>query len=274
MSGLLGLIDVLVSTVDQAPVVLGQVTFSGYEVPSRISLGGAQAVAIHRLPGGSRIIDAMGADDNAIAWSGCFAGPNATARARLIDIMRQAGQPVPLSFGDYAFSVVVVHFEYDLQDRGALVSYRIKTEIVPDALLQSNGTTTALATLLSTDVGAAAATLSGFALTSSQNAVAGLQMAVASSGDLTSAANIAALRAALQVTARTIQENISSAGAILNPVAPAATSSSLNGVELGTLISAAGVLGYSVQSAGYVNRSSCWVNELAGQSQGAPLIYA
>lgn len=141
MSGFFGsLVDLSVSALSgPAPVVIGGLVLRGHEVPGRIVVGGAQAVTVHKLPGGGRIIDAMGRDDNSIVWRGVFVGPDAAQRARAVDAMRQQGTPRTLSFGDYTFNVVIVHFEYDYQDRGAVVSYRIKSEILPDCTDPSAG---------------------------------------------------------------------------------------------------------------------------------------
>ena len=66
-------------------VILGPVLLRDFEVPERISFGGRQAIVVHRLPGGARVIDAMGRDDAEIAFSGIFSGPDATRRARTLD---------------------------------------------------------------------------------------------------------------------------------------------------------------------------------------------
>jgi len=134
MSGILGSLagGVELLTGSPAPLIIGDLLLQGHEVPARISIGGAQAVTIHKLPGGGRIIDAMGADQGVIAWRGLFIGPDAARRARALDMMRQQGSPRILSFGDYTFNVVIVHHEYDYKDRGAVISYRIRCEIVPD----------------------------------------------------------------------------------------------------------------------------------------------
>ena len=133
MSGYLGLLSAAASLlVRPAPLIIGDLVLEGHEVPGRISIGGAQAVTIHKTPGGGRIIDAMGPDPGAVAWRGMFVGPSAAQRARQLDFMRQQGSPYGLSFGDYMFNVVIVHFEYDYQDQGAVISYRIRTEVVPD----------------------------------------------------------------------------------------------------------------------------------------------
>ncbi|WP_419729525.1 hypothetical protein [Lichenicola sp.] len=141
MSGFLGPltgnIELLIGR--PAPLIIGTLLLQDHEVPGRISIGGAQAVTIHKLPGGGRIIDAMGSDQGSISWHGLFIGPTAAGRARALDIMRQQGFPQVLSFGDYTFNIVIVHFEYDYRDRGAVISYRLKSEIIPDASGDDSG---------------------------------------------------------------------------------------------------------------------------------------
>lgn len=263
----------LVVALDQAPVVLGSVIFEGHEVPSRIGVGGAQAVTIHRLPGGGRIIDAMGVDDGAIVWSGFFTGPAAASRARLVDAMRQGGQLVGLSFGDYAFNVVVVHFEYELQDRGALLSYRIRTEIVPDDLGQSDGSSNSILAALSNDIASAASAVAGFGLSGVQTSFVAVQSALTLPGDPASTARLAAVGAALQAGGVVLSASIAASGAAL-PVSSGGTSGPANALALSATAAAAAALAASVQAAGYVNRSNGWLAQLAGQSPGAPLILA
>ena len=40
-------------------LLLGSVQFADFELPTSITWGGAQSLAVHRLPGGVRVIDAM-----------------------------------------------------------------------------------------------------------------------------------------------------------------------------------------------------------------------
>lgn len=91
-------------------VILGPVVFAGFEVPEHIAVGGRQALAVHRLPGGARVVDAMGADDAAIEWGGVMAGVEAAARVRLLDGLRRGGQAWPLAWDGWRFSVVVQQF--------------------------------------------------------------------------------------------------------------------------------------------------------------------
>ncbi len=92
-------------------VVLGPVLFRGFEVPERIALGGRQRLAVHRLPGGVRVVDALGGDDAEIGWTGVMAGPDAAGRVRLLDGLRQGGQQWPLAWDGWRYTVVVSKFE-------------------------------------------------------------------------------------------------------------------------------------------------------------------
>ena len=278
MSGYLGLLSTAASLlVRPAPLIIGGLVLEGHEVPARISIGGAQAVTIHKTPGGGRTIDAMGTDPDAIAWRGMFVGPDAAQRARRVDFMRQQGNPYPLSFGDYMFNVVVVHFEYDYQDQGAIISYRIRTEVVPDPddLTSSvSGTGLAMQSDLSTAqvvlragaasvssyaaLGGGAAAASGAASAAAIETVATRLMATSSmvaatttgslsgnaqiQGDLTSAA--AAISTAI---------NVASAGSLATP-ADGLSFASASALAVATAQAAA--LAALVRSGGYLNRTN------------------
>lgn len=111
-------------------LTLGSVVFQGFEIPERINgLGGEQALVVHKLVGGARIIDAMGADDAAKSWSGRFRGISALGRARSLDALRRAGAPVALAFGPERFTVVIRSFTYDVE-RLYEVPYAIVCEVV------------------------------------------------------------------------------------------------------------------------------------------------
>ena len=265
----LGLVSALLVAVDQAPVVLGSVLFEGHEVPSRIGVGGAHAVTIHRLPGGGRIVDAMGVDDSAISWGGFFTGPSAATRARLVDSMRQSGELVGLSFGDYAFNVVVVHFEYDLQDRGALIAYRIRTETIPDAVAQTDDSQSGIASSLSADIASAATALSGSGLTASQSALSSVMSAIALPGAVTSPGNLAAVGLALQAANGAVSSSVIGSGAALPTAGNSLTLGITTSAGLSSATAAAGSLAAATQASGYVNRSQDSLDQLAGQSYGA-----
>lgn len=112
-------------------VKLGDFAFGGTEVPERIAFGGKQALAVHELVGGVRVIDAMGAFEDALEWSGIFVGPSALARARQLNTMRQAGTPVSLTWSELSYLVVIETFHADFE-RFYQVPYRISCRPAKD----------------------------------------------------------------------------------------------------------------------------------------------
>jgi hypothetical protein len=94
-------------------VLLGGILLDGFEVDARIAFGGRQKLAIHALPGGMRVIDAMGKDDHDIGWQGILSGADASARARALDALRVAGDPVRLAWD--VFSAMVIVSDLQLQ---------------------------------------------------------------------------------------------------------------------------------------------------------------
>ena len=112
-------------------LVLGPVVFSGFEVPEQVALGGKQLLAIHRLVGGGRVVDAMGADDADVAWSGILTGADAPERLRLLEGLRRDGEAVELAWAGYRYTVVV----RELQARVTgpyLVPYRLKCAVLAE----------------------------------------------------------------------------------------------------------------------------------------------
>jgi hypothetical protein len=112
-------------------LLLGPIQFTDFELPAAITWGGAQNLVVHRLPGGDRIIDAMGRDDAPITWSGIFTGTDATLRAHELDLMRAEGNTWPLTWEDFFYSVVISHFEADYR-RTNWIPYRITCIVVRD----------------------------------------------------------------------------------------------------------------------------------------------
>ncbi|HZT82085.1 MAG TPA: hypothetical protein VFA26_17795 [Gemmataceae bacterium] len=94
---------------------LGGVVFHDFEVPESINFGGGQSLAVHSLPGGKRVVDAMGPDDADIRWSGRFRGPNAEERALLLDFMRRKGGQVLLTWSLHRYQVVIREFTANFQ---------------------------------------------------------------------------------------------------------------------------------------------------------------
>jgi hypothetical protein len=89
---------------------LGGVAFTDYSPPSSMMLGGRQSLVIHKLPGGSRVIDELGPDDADIAWSGFFFGDDTATLVTTLDAMRAAGGVIPLIFAGQYRSVILEQF--------------------------------------------------------------------------------------------------------------------------------------------------------------------
>lgn len=110
-------------------LVLGPVAFGAFEVPERIRFGGRQRLAVHALPGGGRVVDAMGADEGPIQWSGVFSGPRGAARVRLLDELRRGGQTLLLAWDGWRYSVVIEQFQAQSQNP-AWIPYSLKVCVV------------------------------------------------------------------------------------------------------------------------------------------------
>ena len=108
------------------PLILGGIAFldSDYSVPEKVPFGGKQTIAKHKLIGGYRVLDAMGVDDCDIKWSGRLQGAQATAKALAIDAMRQAGQPVSLTWDQFTYTVLIEEALFEFE-RPYQVLYRI-----------------------------------------------------------------------------------------------------------------------------------------------------
>ena len=112
-------------------LLLGPVAFRDFEIPSAINFGGAQRLAVHRLSDGTRIIDALGRDDADITFSGTFTGANATLRARLLDELRVAGTPLPLTWDVFFYTILISRFQADYQ-QNAWIPYRLSCTVLRD----------------------------------------------------------------------------------------------------------------------------------------------
>ena len=112
-----------------AALTLGDITFSDFEVPEHFVVGGKHRLVIHSLPGGGRVVDAMGADDAPIRWSGIFSGQQAAERVRAIERLRRSGQRQTLTWDAWLYSVVVQEFEAEIASSW-WIPYRITLCIV------------------------------------------------------------------------------------------------------------------------------------------------
>src|SRR5690348_10781053 len=96
-------------------LTLGGITFDDFSTPETIMGGGKQAMVVHKLPGGARVIDTLGPDEADIHWKGQFFGDNAYDMALQLDAMRAGGQLQSLTWGGQYRSVVINQFVYHVK---------------------------------------------------------------------------------------------------------------------------------------------------------------
>lgn len=147
----------------EAALLLGPILFENFELPERVRWGGRQKLAVHRLPGGTRTVDALGRDDADIVWSGVFTGTDAALRARALDLMRAEGGAWPLTWDLFFYTVVIARLDADFT-RSNWIPYRITCTVVRDeaaALLEG---VVSLASSVLSDLGSAQALGCGIAL--------------------------------------------------------------------------------------------------------------
>jgi len=118
-------------TLDWQPVF----SFVGFELPEQISTGGKHNLVVHSLVGGTRIVDALGAEEEDISFKGRFRGQTAIARARFLDSLRQGGKPYRLIFSSYVRVVVFKDFKADFTQQGLEIPYDMKFLVVRNSNL-------------------------------------------------------------------------------------------------------------------------------------------
>ena len=214
-------------------LTLGGVLLDGFEAPAGLRFGGDQALAVHRLPGGARIIDAMGPDDADIVWRGYLSGADATDRARLLDTMRQAGAAVTLGWDDSSYNVVIARLRF-VYSGPWWIQYDISCTVVSTGIGNvASGVQEALA-LVTSDLDTAAAWTSVSAASAaigvSGAAVAGTQ------ANATAAALIAAASAQ-------VESGMEAAG------------NGLASADIGSLTISAGTLAELAAARGFVGRA-------------------
>lgn len=216
-----------------ALLTLGNVAFDDFEVPGQVRFGGSQQLAVHRLIGGMRVVDAMGRDDADLEWRGVFSGSEAGDRARLLDAMRAAGQEQSLTWDEFSYSVVIKRL--DLEYRSPFwIPYRITCTVMLDQAQTVVGYAPDLAQSILDDLTSASA----FIDVSGALAATALPDALTAGNADYSAASIALMGVsnAVSQAIETAQQNLAS-------------------TDLTTLVSAAGTLAQACLASGYVQRS-------------------
>lgn len=111
------------------PLVLGPVVFQGFELPERLRFGGRQSLAVHDLVGGGRVVDAMGANEEPITWSGFMAGAEAAERLRVLERLRRSGAVLPLSWEGWLFTAVIERLRVSAEQPN-WIGYEIRACVV------------------------------------------------------------------------------------------------------------------------------------------------
>ena len=106
-------------------LVLGGIVFDDWSTPERMPFGGAQLMAVHRLPGGARVVDTLGPDEADIRFTGVMYNDNAYGVSDTLDALRLAGTQVPLMFAGRFYLVIVAKTKVDIRRFPQLVSYDV-----------------------------------------------------------------------------------------------------------------------------------------------------
>ncbi len=214
---------------------LGSVFLDGFEIAARIAFGGEQALAVHKLPGGARVIDAMGADDAVIAWHGILSGSDATDRARALDAIRVSGLATPLSWD--VFSATVIVSELRLEFRNSWwIPYQIACTVL---------------------VGTAIAPVSAPPVTILADVVADLSLAASAPGVALALASVNAAGATIAGSQAYAAASAALTGAGASITAAIAGSEpGMTTTDLPSLVATAGTLASLASASGYVGRAT------------------
>ena len=120
-------------------LTLDGVAFTGYSTPDVMMGGGKQAMVVHKLPGGSRVIDLLGPDEHQIVWKGHFFDSNAYGTALTLDAMRAAGGVRSLQWGGQSRAVIIDDFVYRVRRLPVWVEYAIVCTVVTNPSLGALG---------------------------------------------------------------------------------------------------------------------------------------
>lgn len=139
-------------------LTLGGIVFDDWSTPEHPPFGGEQALVVHQLPGGRRVIDTLGPNDDDIEWHGRFWGPNAIGQAMLLDGLRAAGTPLPLSFGGQAWLVIIARFHAKIERYPQDILYEISCTVASNPMQGALGSGVgAIGGLINADLASAAA---------------------------------------------------------------------------------------------------------------------
>ena len=120
-------------------LMLGGIAFTGYSTPDVMSGGGQQAMVVHKLPGGSRVIDTLGPDEMQAVWRGHFFENAAYAKCLALDAMRASGLVYQLIWGGQFKPVIIQDFVYRVRRLPVWVEYAITCTVVTNPSFGGGG---------------------------------------------------------------------------------------------------------------------------------------
>lgn len=196
-----------------ATLIIGGISLNEWEIPERINFGGRQQLTVHKLIGGSRVVDAMGPDPDDVRWSGRFRGPSALNRANALDALRASGAQVPLFYLGKFLTVVVSEFKPGAE-RFYEIPYQITCTVVADNV---NGPLATVVNGLDVLVGAALTVATALSFGGTTSAELQTAAAVASVSDAVSAAG--SLQDASAATLQSVSTTVYTASTTLGTLA-------------------------------------------------------
>ena len=230
-------------------VVLGDFYFSGFEVPEQIKIGGSQSMTVHKLVGGERVIDMMGDDPADISWSGLMMDGNPQDRAQQLEYMRASGEPLPLQWGPFFYTVVIHSVNCEILY--SRVKYDISCTVLRNEATANGFDDPSMTDAISSDL--ISAVLAAPAIIAP--VVVAAQSAVALAGVLVPGSSArAAVAVSLGAASLALTGLAATAGATMALVAPYGIVS--GAAALSTAVAAAGTLAAAIQTIPYINRAS------------------
>lgn len=142
-------------------LVLGGIAFDDWSTPSRMPFGGKQALAIHKLPGGSRVVDELGPDEMDIAFTGTLWGDGSFDNGVALDALRSGGQIVPLMYCGQFYQVIVQECSVIVERFPQYAAYNVSCLVVSNPMAGGLGAiVSTVGSLVSADL-ATVASLAG-----------------------------------------------------------------------------------------------------------------
>ena len=233
-------------------LLLGPIVFKDFEVPAGITFGGSQRLAVHRLPGGSRVIDSLGRDDANLTFVGIFSGSDATLRARAVDELRSLGLPLPLTWDIFFYSVIIDSFQADYLNSN-WIPYRISCTVIRDEASALIETASPLATMALADVSTAlaSATVADIDLSSAQSAITASGATTCGTAAFTTAqSSLVSAQIELDTSLATSEASLSTA----QFSTPSTAEMGMSGLRQAT--DASGQLSFITQARNYIGRAA------------------